>query len=62
MSYKNDSPNLTQKVQWFIKGLVVNLSIFSYFSSMEGHRRLSRLFFGDLPDMLYVANESFFEE
>ena len=27
VSHKNDSPNLTQKVEWPIKGLVVSLSI-----------------------------------
>ena len=27
MSHKNDNPNLTQKVQWSIEGLVVSLFI-----------------------------------
>ena len=28
MSHKNDSPKLTQKVLWSIKGLVVDLSVY----------------------------------
>ena len=43
MSFKNDSPNLTQKVEWSIQGLVVNLSIlFLCFNSLEDQKRLSR--------------------
>ena len=55
MCQKMDSQKLTQKVWWSIKGLVVDLSILFLwvFQFMEGHKRLSWLFSGNLLAMLW---------
>ena len=45
MSHKNDSPNLTQKVYWSIKGLVVNLFVISIAASADQPSIIAVLFF-----------------
>ena len=56
MRYKIDGPNVTQKVWWSIDGLVVDLPILFLvvFQIMEGHKRLSQLFSGNLA-AVFVA-------
>ena len=56
MSHKNDSPNVTKKSSSLLKSWwSICLSYFvSCFNSMEGRKRLSRMFSGNLPAMLLV--------
>ena len=41
VSHKNDRPDLTQKVLWSSKGLVVNLSIFFWLLQIRGRPEAS---------------------